>query len=103
MQQAGHGTIINISSVAGKRGWANAAAYCASKFGLTGLTQALAAEGKPHGIRACIDYPGGMATSWGTWSPEDRGPTAEHPQEEQDGNRCLCTGLDPAPATGTDD
>ncbi len=35
--------------------------------------------------------------------PADRGPTAEHPQEEQDGNRCLCTGLDPAPATGTDD
>ncbi len=72
MQDAGRGTIINISSVAGKRGWANAAAYCASKFGLTGFTQALAAEGKPHGIRACIVYPGGMATSWGTWAPEDR-------------------------------
>src|SRR5262249_39684100 len=65
MQRAGRGTIINISSVAGKRGWANAAAYCASKFGLTGFTQALAAEGKPHGIRACIVYPGGMATQWG--------------------------------------
>ncbi len=73
MQATGHGTIINISSVAGKRGWANAAAYCASKFGLTGFTQALAAEGKPHGIRACIVYPGGMATSWGAWSSEDRG------------------------------
>ena len=72
MQAADRGTIINISSVAGKRGWANAAAYCASKFGLTGFTQALAAEGKPHGIRACIVYPGGMATSWGTWAPEDR-------------------------------
>jgi NAD(P)-dependent dehydrogenase (short-subunit alcohol dehydrogenase family) len=72
MQQAGHGTIITISSVAGKRGWANAAAYCASKFGLTGLTQALAAEGKPYGIRACVLYPGGMATGWGTWSPQER-------------------------------
>ncbi len=72
MQAAGRGTIINISSVAGKRGWANAAAYCASKFGLTGLTQALAAEGKPHGIRACIVYPGAMATSWGTWTSQDR-------------------------------
>ena len=29
-------------------------------------------EGKPHGIRARIIYPGGMATSWGTWSAEDR-------------------------------
>jgi len=41
MRQAGRGTIVNVSSVAGKRGWANAAAYCASKFGLSGLTQAL--------------------------------------------------------------
>ncbi len=72
MQRAGRGTIINVSSVAGKRGWANASAYCASKFGLTGFTQALAAEGKPHGIRACILYPGGMATGWGTFSPEER-------------------------------
>jgi NAD(P)-dependent dehydrogenase (short-subunit alcohol dehydrogenase family) len=72
MRAAGHGTIVNVSSVAGKRGWANAAAYCASKFALTGLTQALAAEGKPHGIRACIVYPGAMATSWGVWSPAER-------------------------------
>ena len=42
MREAGGGTIINISSVAGKKGWANASAYCASKFGLTGFTQALA-------------------------------------------------------------
>jgi len=72
MQRAGGGTIINVSSVAGKRGWANAAAYCASKFGLTGLTQALAAEGKGHGIRACVVYPGAMATHWGAWSPQER-------------------------------
>lgn len=72
MRRAGRGTIVNISSVAGKRGWANAGAYCASKFGLTGLTQALAAEGKPHGIRACVLYPGGMASQWGAWSREQR-------------------------------
>lgn len=81
MRRLGHGTIVNVSSVAGKRGWANAAAYCASKFGLGGLTQALAAEGKPHGIRACILYPGGMATNWGVWSPTDRpGPAAQAPE-----------------------
>ncbi len=72
MRRAGRGTIVNVSSVADKRGWANASAYCASKFGLTGLTQALTAEGKPHGIRACVLYPGGMATIWGTWSAADR-------------------------------
>lgn len=72
MRRGGRGTIVNVSSVAGKRGWANASAYCASKFGLTGLTQALAAEGRAHGIRACVLYPGGMATNWGAWSPDER-------------------------------
>jgi NAD(P)-dependent dehydrogenase (short-subunit alcohol dehydrogenase family) len=72
MRAAGGGTIVNVSSVAGKRGWAGAAAYCASKFALTGLTQALAAEGRAHGIRACVLYPGAMATSWGVWSPDER-------------------------------
>jgi NAD(P)-dependent dehydrogenase (short-subunit alcohol dehydrogenase family) len=72
MVEAGEGTVVNVSSVAGKRGWANASAYCASKFALTGFTQALGAEVRPHGVRACIVYPGAMATHWGTWSPEER-------------------------------
>ena len=38
------GTIINISSIAGKRGSANNAMYCATKFGVNGLTQSLAKE-----------------------------------------------------------
>ena len=76
MVQRGGGTIVNVSSVAGRRGWAGASAYCAAKFGLTGLTQALAAEGKPHRIRVCVLYPGAMDTSWGVWSPEDRGSAA---------------------------
>src|SRR5215216_1556965 len=72
MVEAGQGTIVNVSSVAGKRGWANASAYCASKFALTGFTQALGAEVRPHGVRACLVYPGAMATQWGTWSAEER-------------------------------
>jgi len=84
MRQAGGGTIINIGSVAGRRGWANAGAYCASKFALTGLTQSLAAEGKEHGIRACLLYPGAMDTQWGAWSPDDRdqGTSAAAPANE---------------------
>ena len=72
MREAGGGTIVNISSVAGKKGWANASAYCASKFGLTGFTEALADEGKEHGIRAIVLYPGAMDTNWGAFSPEER-------------------------------
>jgi NAD(P)-dependent dehydrogenase (short-subunit alcohol dehydrogenase family) len=44
-------TIVNMSSIAGKRGSANNSAYCASKFGMNGLTQALAKELGPRGIR----------------------------------------------------
>ena len=73
MREAGGGTIVNLSSVAGKKCWANASAYCASKFGLTGLTEALAEEGRTHGIRAIVIYPGAMATNWDAFSPEVRG------------------------------
>ena len=72
MRDGGGGMIVNISSVAGKKGWANASAYCASKFGLTGFTEALADEGKVYGIRAIVLYPGAMATNWGAFSPEER-------------------------------
>ena len=51
MREDGGGTVVNVSSVAGRRGRANAAAYCAAKFGLTGLTQALAAERRPAPTR----------------------------------------------------
>jgi len=44
-------SIINISSLAGKRGSANNAVYCASKFGVNGITQSLAKELGPRGIR----------------------------------------------------
>jgi NAD(P)-dependent dehydrogenase (short-subunit alcohol dehydrogenase family) len=40
----GHGRIINIASMAGKEALATRGAYCASKFGLLGLTEAMAAE-----------------------------------------------------------
>ena len=45
------GAIINISSIAGKRGSANNSVYCASKFGMNGLTQALAKEVGAQSIR----------------------------------------------------
>lgn len=45
------GHIINISSLASKRGSANNSVYCASKFGVNGVTQALAKELGPRNIR----------------------------------------------------
>jgi len=45
------GSIVNISSLAGKRGSANNSAYCAAKFAVNGITQSLAKELGPKGIR----------------------------------------------------
>ena len=45
------GCIINVSSLAGKRGSANNSVYCASKFGVNGVTQALAKEIGSRDIR----------------------------------------------------
>ena len=45
------GSIINISSIAGKRGSTNNSAYVATKFGMNGLTQSIAKEVGPRGIR----------------------------------------------------
>ncbi len=72
MRRGGGGLIVNVSSVAGRRGWANASAYCSTKSALTGLTQSLAAEGRADGIRVCVLYPGAMNTNWGTFDPDER-------------------------------
>ena len=57
------GRIINMASVAGKRGTARRGAYTASKFGVVGLTQAMAQELASHGITANAICPGSVDTS----------------------------------------
>lgn len=52
------GSIVNLASWAGKTGNANFAGYSASKFAVVGLTQALAREMAPHGIRVNAICPG---------------------------------------------
>ena len=56
------GTIINVSSIAGKRGSVNNTMYSASKFGMNGLTQALAKELGPKSIRVNAVCPVLVAT-----------------------------------------
>jgi NAD(P)-dependent dehydrogenase (short-subunit alcohol dehydrogenase family) len=55
------GRIVNISSDAGKTGFPLLAAYCASKFGVVGLTQAVAVEVAPEGVRVNAVCPGTIA------------------------------------------
>lgn len=54
-QKSGH--IFTISSVGGRLGLSGKSAYCASKFGVTGLSKALAKELKEFGIKVQIIYP----------------------------------------------
>ncbi len=60
--KASRGQVVNVSSVAGVQGFAGSTAYCASKFGLNGLSAALALEGQPHGIRVFAVCPGNTDT-----------------------------------------
>lgn len=78
----GGGYIINIGSLAGKHASAGSAAYCASKFGLVGFSEALMQEVRYDHIRVSLVMPGSVNTSFGrgggqepvkTWKllPED--------------------------------
>ncbi|MDW0212862.1 MAG: SDR family oxidoreductase [Nitrososphaeraceae archaeon] len=57
-----YGIIINVSSGAGKIGFEDISAYCASKFGMIGLTESLAREINNYNIRVMTICPGQVAT-----------------------------------------
>ncbi len=61
MQAQGGGHVFNLSSILGfDGGHAEWGAYSASKFAVAGLTEALAAEAAPMGVRVSLVYPGAM-------------------------------------------
>jgi 3-oxoacyl-[acyl-carrier protein] reductase len=65
------GDIINISSLAGLNAFAGGGIYCASKWGVQGLTACMAEDLRGHGIRVSVICPGSVATEFSGSGPKD--------------------------------
>lgn len=65
------GYIVNISSLAGKNPFAGGAAYNASKFALTGFSEAVMLDERNHGVRISYIMPGSVATEFGGHSANE--------------------------------
>lgn len=79
MKPQGRGRIIFIGSVAARSPRPDAAAYVASKYGLDGLTRALALEGRDHGVAASVLHPGFTVTGFGPGAGGEPGRMAMDP------------------------
>lgn len=69
--KASEGYVITISSLAGRNFFAGGAAYNASKFGLTGFTEAIMLDLRKHGIKVSTIMPGSVATYFNDHEPSD--------------------------------
>ena len=65
------GQIVNISSLAGKNAFAGGGIYCASKWGMMGLTACMAEDLRAHGIRVSAICPGSVATDFSPHTGRD--------------------------------
>ncbi|MEY4617154.1 MAG: hypothetical protein RJB66_2114 [Pseudomonadota bacterium] len=78
------GTIINLSSVLGFVGFPMASLYCASKFAIEGLSESLAYELAPHGVKVVLIQPGGYKTSFSgktQWTFSGDNPSLHYSQQ----------------------
>lgn len=62
MKERNHGTVINMSSLAGKKTFTNHAAYVASKFGVHGLSETIREEVSGSNVRVSLVAPGAAET-----------------------------------------
>jgi NAD(P)-dependent dehydrogenase (short-subunit alcohol dehydrogenase family) len=85
-QRSGH--IIQVSSIGGVNAFPTVGLYHASKWGLEGFSQSLAAEVAGFGIKVTLIEPGGFATDWG-------GPSAQRATQMPvyDGARAAIAGF----------
>ncbi|MCP8617572.1 SDR family oxidoreductase [Salirhabdus salicampi] len=79
MKEQKYGHILNVASVAGKKGLPNETVYCASKFAQVGFAQALDHEVREFGIKVSSLCPGGINTNFAMGT----GRTPDDPNLEQ--------------------
>jgi len=88
MKKEKDGYIINISSGAGKNGIANMSGYCATKFALTGFTESVALEAKPHDVKVSLVCPGSTSTEFhgkmGSFLDRETGESMIQPEDIAD-------------------
>ena len=92
MLEAGSGSIVNVSSVAGLLGVGDRAAYNASKHGLVGLTRTLAAEWGGRGVRANAVCPGWVKTEMDVRVPEHKDAEVDVPRGPERRERAGASG-----------
>jgi NAD(P)-dependent dehydrogenase (short-subunit alcohol dehydrogenase family) len=85
MRERRSGCIVNVSSVAGRIACSPLAPYCASKFALEALSEALAQEVRPFNVRVAIVQPGIIDTAMAR-RIEDGATDAEYPQVRRFGH-----------------
>ncbi|PWK06646.1 SDR family oxidoreductase [Tumebacillus permanentifrigoris] len=90
MKRHGGGQIVNIAALLGLESEAHASAYCASKWGVMGLSEALHLEGRPFGIRVATVAPGPTQTEFAGSSSSTRHP-ALRPETVAEGVAYLLT------------
>lgn len=88
------GAIVNISSMGGQMSFAGFSAYSASKFALEGLSEALAQEVAPFGIKVLIVEPGAFRTDFAGTDALKHMPVMDAYQETVGGTREFAKGMD---------
>lgn len=84
MTARGRGSIVNVASAVGRIGMAGGAVYSASKFGVVGFSEAMAAELAPQGVDVSVVLPTVVATELGAGVQATRGMRPCKPEEVAD-------------------